>query len=361
VTLAPETRVRHGRPDAWRTLGSDPGVRPQGQTPSSGFAAAGVLCALMAALLASPVAAQQAGAFPAKPIRIVMPFPPGGATDIQGRILAEKIGPRLGQQVMIESRPGSNGVIGMTAAARAAADGYTMVIATSGNWAVHPHLYKLPYDTEKDFVPVILVGETPGVLVVHPSLPAKSVKEFIALARRKPGEIAYGSSGTGGFAHISAELFASMTDTRMMHVPYKGSAQSLYDLVGGHIQASFNIVAPSLPHIKAGKVRALAVTTARRVPTLPEVQTIAEAGLPGYENATWSGIGAPAGTPAAIVERMNKEIVSALQMPEVRASFQSQGSEPIGGTPERFRDYLRAEIVKYGKLVRSAGIKPEGG
>jgi tripartite-type tricarboxylate transporter receptor subunit TctC len=251
-------------------------------------------------------------------------------------------------------------VIGMTAAARAPADGYTLVIATSGNWAVHPHLYKLPYDTEKDFVPVVLVGETPGVLVVHPSLPAKSVKEFIALARKNPGSLAYGSSGTGGFAHISAELFSAMTDTRMMHVPYKGSAQSLYDLIGGHIQLSFNIAAPSLPHIKAGKVRALAVTSASRVPAMPEVPTMIEAGLPGYENSTWSGIGAPAGTPTPIVDRMNRELAAALQQPDVQERFTAEGSIPIGGTPARFRDYLRAEIAKYGKLVRSAGIKPEG-
>jgi tripartite-type tricarboxylate transporter receptor subunit TctC len=297
--------------------------------------------------------------FPSKAIRIVNPFPPGGATDIQARILVEKLTPRLGQQVVVDNRAGANGVIGMEIVARAPADGYTLVLTTSGNWAVHPHLYKLPYDTAKDFAPVILVGTTPGVLVVHPSLPAKTVKEFIALAQRNPGEISYGSSGLGGFAHISAELFASMTGTRMTHVPYKGSVQSLIDLVAGHIQVSFNIMAPSLPFIKDGRVRALAVTSAKRVPQLPGVPTISESGVPGYENSTWSGIGAPAGTPMPVIERLNRELAAALQMPDVQQRFSAGGSIVMGGTSGEFRDYLNSELSKYGKLVREAGIKAQ--
>ena len=299
--------------------------------------------------------------YPNKTIRIVMPFPLGGTTDIQGRILAEKLTPRLGQQVIIDSRPGANGVIGMEIVARAPADGHTLVIATSGNWAVHPHLYKLPYDTAKDFVPVILVGTTPGVLVVHPALPAKTVKEFIALARRNPGALTYGSSGVGGFAHISAELFASMTKIKMTHVPYKGSAQSLIDLVAGHIQLSFNITAPSIPHIQAGRVRALAVTSAKRVAALPDLPTIEEAGVPGYENSTWSGIGAPAGTPPPLIERLHREFMAALQMTDVQERFAAGGSIVLGGTTAQFRDYLRLELSKYGKLIKEAGIKGEGG
>jgi tripartite-type tricarboxylate transporter receptor subunit TctC len=297
--------------------------------------------------------------YPSKAIRIVNPFPPGGATDIQARILVEKLTPRLGQQVVVDNRAGANGVIGMEIVARAPADGYTLVLTTSGNWAVHPHLYKLPYDTAKDFAPVILVGTTPGVLVVHPSLPAKTVKEFIALAQRNPGEISYGSSGLGGFAHISAELFASMTGTRMTHVPYKGSVQSLIDLVAGHIQVSFNIMAPSLPFIKDGRVRALAVTSAKRVPQLPGVPTISESGVPGYENSTWSGIGAPAGTPMPVIERLNRELAAALQMPDVQQRFAAGGSIVMGGTSGEFRDYLNSELSKYGKLVREAGIKAQ--
>jgi tripartite-type tricarboxylate transporter receptor subunit TctC len=315
---------------------------------------------LSAAVPAVAFAQAVARDYPLKTVRIVNPFPPGGATDIQARILAEKVAPRLGQQVVVDNRSGANGVIGMELVARAPADGYTLVLTTSGNWAVHPHLYKLPYDTEKDFVPVILVGSTPGVLVVHPSLPAKTVKEFIALAKRKPGELTYGSSGVGGFAHISAELFASMTKTRMTHVPYKGSVQSLVDLIAGHIQASFNVVAPSLPHIQAGRVRALAVTSDKRVPQLPDLPTIAEAGVPGYENSTWSGIGAPAGTPAAVVERLNREFAAAMQAPDVRERFAAVGSIVLGGTAEQFRSYLKTELAKYGKLVREAGIKADG-
>lgn len=297
--------------------------------------------------------------FPTKAIRIVNPFPPGGATDIQARILAEKLAPRLGQQLVVDNRPGANGVIGMEIVARAPADGYTLVLTTSGNWAVHPHLYKLPYDTAKDFAPVVLVGTTPGVLVVHPSLPVRTVKEFIALARRNPGQISYGSSGLGGFAHISAELFAAMTKTRMTHIPYKGSVQSLIDLVAGHIQVSFNIMAPSLPFIKTGKVRALAVTSAKRVPQLPDVATIAESGVPGYENSTWSAIGAPAGTPQPVIDRLNAEFAGALQMADVQQRFSARGSIVMGGTPAQFRDYLNSELTKYGKLVREAGIKAQ--
>jgi tripartite-type tricarboxylate transporter receptor subunit TctC len=316
-----------------------------------------VLPVLACMAVAPAVHAQPA--YPTKTIRIIMPFPPGGATDIQGRILGEKLTPRLGQQVIIDSRPGANGVIGMELAARAPADGYSLVIATSGNWAVHPHLYKLPYDTATDFVHIVLVATTPGVLVVHPTLPVKNVKELIALAKRNPDALAYGSSGLGGFAHISAELFSAMTGTRMTHVPYKGSVQSLVDLMAGHIQLSFNILAPSMPHIKSGRVRALAVTTEKRVAQLPDVPTVAEAGVRGYENATWSGIGAPAGTPQPVIERLSREFTATLKMPDVQERFAANGSIILGSTPGEFREYLQRELAKYGKLVKQAGITAE--
>ncbi len=204
---------------------------------------------------------------------------------------------------------------------------------------------------------LVLVATTPGVLVVHPTLPAKSVKDLIALAKRNPTALAYGSSGLGGFAHISAELFTAMTSTKLTHVPYKGSAQALADLMAGHIQLSFNILAPSMPHIKSERVRALAVTTAKRVPQLPDVPTIAEAGVRGYENATWSGIGAPGGTPQPIIERLSKELTAVLQMPDVQERLGSAGSVAISGSPAEFRDYLQRELAKYSKLVREAGIK----
>ena len=299
--------------------------------------------------------------YPVKPVRLVVPFPPGGTPDMQGRMLAEKLGPRLGQQIVIDNRGGANGIIGMEVVARAPADGYTAIIATVGTWTVHPYLYKLPYDVLKDFVPIIHVATTPGVLAVHPSVPAKTVKELITLAKRRPGDLNYGSSGVGGFGHMSGALFTLMTGTKMTHVSYKGLAQVLIDLVGGHIQVSFNSALPTVPHIQSGKLRGLATTGAQRMAILAALPTIAEAGVPGYENSTWSGIGAPARTPRPIIERLNKEFMAVLQMPDVRQRFAAGGSTVTGGTPEQFHDILKSELAKFGKLVKAAGIKPESG
>ncbi|MBI4192350.1 MAG: tripartite tricarboxylate transporter substrate binding protein [Betaproteobacteria bacterium] len=300
-------------------------------------------------------------AYPTKPIYVVVPAPPGGTSDIQIRMLAEKLAPSLGQPIVIDNRPGGSTSIGMGVVARAPADGYTLIIAPVGGWAVNPHLYKLPYDVSKDFAPIIHVATTPGVLVVHPSLPVKTVKELIALAKQKPGELNYGSAGVGGFGHISAELFAAMTKTRMTHVPYKGAAQPLIDVVGGHIHVLFNSAVVTVPQIKSGRVRALATTGATRFATLPDLPTVAEAGVPGYENTTWQAIGAPARTPRAIIERLNKELAAILQMPDIRERFAAGGSTTTGGTPEQFRDYLKLELAKFGRLVKEAGIKTEAG
>jgi tripartite-type tricarboxylate transporter receptor subunit TctC len=231
-------------------------------------------------------------AFPSKPIRLIIPFPPGGTPDIQGRMLTDKLAQRLGQPVVIENRGGANGIIGMELVARAPADGHTVIIATVGTWSVHPYLYKLPYDVLKDFAPVIHLATTHGVLAIHPSVPAKSVKELVALARQRPGEINYGSSGLGGWFHISTELFAYMTKIKLTHVPYKGAALALTDLIGGHVQLMFNSTIVTLPHIRSGKVRALGTTGARREALLPDLPTIAEAGVAGYEGSTWSAMGA---------------------------------------------------------------------
>ena len=300
-------------------------------------------------------------AYPTKPIRFIVPFAPGGTPDIQGRMLAEKLAPRLGQQVVIDNRAGANGIIGMEIVARAPADGYTIIIATVGTWAVHPYLYKLPYDVLKDFAPIIHVATTPGVLAVHPSVPAKSVKELIVLARQRPGDLNYGSSGVGGFGHMSAELFFSMVKIKMTHVSYKALAHALTDLIGGHIQVSFNSALPTLPHIQSGKVRALASTGATRLAILPDLPTVAEAGVPGYENSTWSAIGAPARTPQPSIERLNKELAAILQMPEMRERHAAAGSSVTGGTPEQFHDYFKSELAKFRKLVKEAGIKAEAG
>jgi tripartite-type tricarboxylate transporter receptor subunit TctC len=297
--------------------------------------------------------------YPAKPIRLIIPFPPGGTTDIQARMLADKLVPRLGQQIVIESRPGANGSIGMEATVRAPADGYTIVIATVGTWAVNPFLYKLPYDVVTDLAPLVHIATTPGVLVVHPSVPVQSVKELIALGRRRPGDLNYGSAGIGGFGHMSAELFSISAGVKLTHIPYKGSAPALVDLLGGHIQLLFNSALPTMPHVRTGRLRALATTGGKRLEILAELPTVAEAGVAGFENSTWSALGAPAKTPRPVIERLNKEINAVLELPEVREAARHEGSTVTGGSPEQFRDYLKVELAKFGKLVKAAGIKPE--
>ena len=324
-----------------------------------------MLFALAAAIVPAMAGAQALSkdqpAYPVKPIRLVVTFAPGGTTDIQARMLVEKLAPWLGQQVLIDNRGGAGGNIGMEIVARAPADGYTLVITVVGTWAVNPYLYKLPYDVQKDFAPIIHVATTPGVLVVHPSLPAKTVKELIALARKRPGELAYGTAGLGSFTHISAELFGVMTGTRMTHVPYKGSGPATADLIGGHIQLSFSSAVPAMPQIQSGRLRALATTGSKRLAVLPDLPTVAEAGVAGYESSTWTAMAAPARTPQAIVERLNREVAAVLQMPDIQERSAAMGSIITGGTPEWFQDYLRSELGKYGKLVKQAGIKPEGG
>jgi tripartite-type tricarboxylate transporter receptor subunit TctC len=288
-------------------------------------------------------------------------FPPGGTPDLQARIVTEKLAPRLGQQIVIDNRAGANGIVAMEIVARAPPDGYTFVITTVGTWSVHPFLYKLSYDVLKDFASVVHIATTPGVLAVHPSVPANSVKELIAVAMQYPGKLNYGSSGVGGFGHMSGALFGVMTKAKMTHVSYKGVAQALTDLVAGHIQVSFNSALPTMPHIQSGRVRALATTGAKRMAMLPDTPTIAEAGVPGYENSTWTAIGAPARTPRTIVQRMNQEINAVLLLPEIQERFGAGGSTVTGGTPEQFHEYLKTELAKFGKLVKEAGIKGEVG
>jgi tripartite-type tricarboxylate transporter receptor subunit TctC len=297
--------------------------------------------------------------YPVRPVRLLVPFPPGGTPDIQGRMLADALRDRLGQPVVVDNRAGANGVIGMEIAARARPDGYTLIIGTVGNWAVHPHLYQLTYDTVADFAHVIHVATTPGVLIVAPGSPVKSVKDLIALAKQKPGELNYGSAGVGGFGHVSAELFAAMTGTKFTHVPYKSSVTAMLDVVSGTLQVLFNSAAQTIPFIKSGRVRALAATSATRAPLLPDLPTIAEAGVPGYENSTWSAVGAPARTPTAIVQRLNRELNAALATPDMRERLAAIASTVTGGTPEQCRDAIKVEVAKYGKLVKAAGIKAE--
>jgi len=313
-------------------------------------------CALALTACAAGAAAQQ---YPGKPVRFVVPFTAGGPTDIQGRMLGEKLTQRLGQQFIIDNRGGAGGNIGMELTAKAPPDGYTIVIATVGTWAVNPSLYKLPYDVTRDFAPIIQVSTSPGVLVVHPSVPVKSVKELIALARAKPGKLDYGSSGVGGFGHVSGALFSLMTKTEMVHIPYKSSAPSLIDLIAGQIQVLFNNAISTVPFIKSGQVRALAVTSIKRMPALAELPTIDEAGVKGYDNSSWSAVAAPAGTPKEIIAKLNSELSAILKSPEIQEKSAAVGAVIIGGTPEQFADYLKSEIAKFTRVVKEAKISAQ--
>lgn len=319
------------------------------------FAVALSLSALIAA------APTQAQTYPNKPVRFIVPFVPGGPTDIQGRMLGEKLSQRIGQQVLIDNRGGAGGNIGMDLTAKAPADGYTIVIATVGTWAVNPHLYKLPFDVVKDFAPIIQISTSPGVLVVHPSVPAKSVKDLLALARARPGQLNYGSSGVGGFGHICGELFALMANVKMTHIPYKSSAPALTDVIAGQIEVLFNNAISTVPQVNARRVRPLATTGAKRLEVLSELPTIAEAGVPGYENSSWSAVAAPAGTPAPIIGRLHKEFSGILTDPDIQKRHADVGAQIIGGSPEQFHAYLKAEVAKFGKLVKAAGIKAASG
>ncbi len=296
--------------------------------------------------------------YPSKPIRIVVPFPPGGATDILARAVGVELTRAWGQPVPVENRPGAGGNIGADMVAKAAPDGYTLVMGTVGTHAINMSLYsKMPYDTVKDFAPVTLVASVPNILVVHPSLPVKTVHDLIELAKSKPGQIYFASSGNGTSIHLAGELFKTMAGVNMVHVPYKGSAPAVADLLGGQVSCMFDNMPSSLPHVKAGKLRGIAVTSARRSPATPDLPTIAEAGLPGYEASSWFGILAPAGTPREIVTKLNQTIVASLQTPEMRERLSSQGAEPVGDTPEEFAAYIKSEIAKWAKVVKASGAK----
>ena len=299
--------------------------------------------------------AQTAAQYPSRPIRLVVPFFPGGSPDLQGRLLAEKLRVRLNQSVVVDNRPGANGTIGMGIVARALADGHTLIISPVGPWVVNAYLYKLNYDLKNDLSPVIQVSSMPAILAVHPSVPAQSVKELIALARQKPGELNYTSTGIGGFGHMSAVLFCVMTGVTMTHVPHKSVAAALTDLAGGHVQVSFNVSSTTLPHVKSGRVRALATTGKTRSEHLPDLPAVAEF-VPGYESQTWNGIGVPARTPAAIIERLNREIAAILQTQEMKDAARVEAFTIVGGSPAQFGAYLRSEHVKFARLVKDAGI-----
>ncbi len=305
-----------------------------------------------------PFAGAQAPAYPTKPIRIVVPFPPGGATDLLARDVAQKLTDAWGQSVIVDNRPGAGGNIGSELVAKAAPDGYTLEMGTVGTHAINASLYaKMPYDHVKDFVPIILVAGVPNVLVVNPSVPVNSVAELIAYAKANPGKLNFASSGAGTSIHLSGELFKVMAGVDVTHVPYKGSAPALQDLLGGQVQFMFDNLPPSLPHIKAGKLRALAVTSTTRAPALPDLPTMAESGLPGFEASSWFGLLAPAGTPPAIVAKINAEVAKWLATPEAREKLAKQGANAAGGTSEDFAKHIAAETAKWAKVVKASGAK----
>ncbi len=296
--------------------------------------------------------------YPVKPIRFIAPNLPGGPTDILARLLGAKLAEAFGQPVVVENRAGAGGNIGTEVAARAPADGYTLVTGNNATFGANVSLYKsMGFDPLKDFTPVILVGTQPNILVVHPSMPVKSVKELIALAKARPGQLNYAGSGQGAAAHLAAELFKSMAKVNIVHVPYKSAAPALVDVIAGHNQLMFATALSVQPFIKSGRLRALAVTPAKRSRLFPELPTIAEAGVPGFEATTWHGVLVAAGTPAPIVTRLNAELNRALQMPDVRGRLTSLGAEIIGGTPREFADHIKTEIPKWAKIIKDANIK----
>ena len=321
---------------------------------------AGLAIVAACAVVMNGHAASRDSAYPSKPIRLIVPMPPGGGTDVEGRPLAERLSRRVHQQIVVDNRGGANGNIGMELAARAPADGYTLIIAVVAPWAINQHVYKTPFDTVKDFAPIMHISGQTGVIVVHPATPITTVKELVALANSKAGALTYGSAGIAGFSHLSGALFALMANIRMTHVPYKGAGPALSDLVAGHIQVMFGGTVPSIPHIKSGRLRGIATTSLKRVAALADLPTVDESGVPGYETSSWTGIGAPAGTPAAIIDYLNQELAAVLQMPETKAQYAASGAEIVGSTPAQFRAHLKSELTKYGRVIKEAHITIDG-
>jgi tripartite-type tricarboxylate transporter receptor subunit TctC len=296
--------------------------------------------------------------YPARPVRLLVGFSPGGANDLVARAIAARLGPRLGQQVVVENRPGAGGNIATELVSRAAPDGYTMLLASVASFAMSPALLgKVPFDPINDFAPIAQVAVVTALLSVHPSLPARSLEQFVALAKRRPGEINLATPGTGSIAHLSSELFRTTAGIRWNHVPYKGGAPAVADAISGQVESIFSLVSTQAPHVKSGRLRGLAVTSARRSGALPQVPTIAESGYPGFEASGWLGLVFPARTPAPIVERMHREVVAVLAMPEVRAQLEAVGLDPHPSDPASFHALIKSDYARWARVVREAGIQ----
>jgi tripartite-type tricarboxylate transporter receptor subunit TctC len=318
---------------------------------------AATIC-LSAALLALPVSSALAQTYPVRPVRMIVPFPAGGATDIVGRLVAQKLSEAWHQQVIVDNRGGAGGTIGSDIAAKSAPDGYTILVATSSTHAIAPSLYsKLPYDPVRDFAPVTLLASATILLAVHPSVPARNVRELIALGKRQPRALSFASSGNGGISHLVGEQFKSMSGIEMLHVPYKGDTPALVDLVSGQVSLMFGTAVSFLPYVKSGRLNALAVTNPKRSAIVPQVPTVAESGLPGFEALQWFGIFAPVGTSKDIVARLNGEIVKILRLPDVRERLTSLGADVVGNTPEQFAAFQKTDAAKWAKIVKQSGAK----
>lgn len=311
------------------------------------------------AFLCAAVPEVIAQGYPVRPVRLIVPFPAGGVNDIIARIVAQKMTESLGQQVIVDNRPGAGGNIGTDLVAKSAADGYTLLSGGMGSLVMNPIIAKVPYDTLRDFSPVILMATAPNVLVVHPSLPASNVKELIALAKARPGQLNYSSGGVGSTPHLSGALFAAMSKTNIVHVPYKGTAPATTDLLAGNVQLSFLGIPPAFPHIKDGKLRPLAVTGTARTPALPGVPTVAESGLPGYEVSPWYGVLAPAGTPSTVVAKLNGEISRIMRAADMRGKLAVHGADPATSTPEEYMAQIKVDFAKWARVIKDAGIKAD--
>ena len=319
-----------------------------------------IAAAVTATIGCGAAAAATSDAYPTRPIRIIVAYTPAGTTDILARLIGQKMTEKWGQSVIVENRPGANGNIGTEIAARATPDGYTILMATAATHSINNTLYpKLSWHAERDFAPVSLVAVVPNLLVVNNALPAKSVKDLIAYAKANPGKLTFGSPGIGATAHLSMELFKTLTGTSMVHVPYKGSAGVLADVTGGQIQLAMDNIPVYLPQAKAGKIRALAVSSPKRAAAAPDIPTVAEAGVPGFEALSWFGLVAPAKTPPATVSKLAAETQRILKLPDVNERIVALGAQPVGGTPQEYAAFIKSEIQKWQKVIRSAGVKIE--
>ena len=297
-------------------------------------------------------------AYPGKPIHLIVAFPPGGTTDVVARLIGQKLSESWGQPVVVDNRPGASGIIGTEIAAKAQPDGYTLLMGYITTHSINPSLYgNLPYDPVKDFAPVSWIAAAPLLVMVHPSVPVKSVKELIALAKSKPGQLSYASGGNGSPPHLAGELFKTMAGVDIAHVPYKGSAPAMVDVLGGHVPVYFDGIVTTLSQVKAGKLRALGVTSAKRSPSAPEIPTVAESGLPGFEVISWWGMVVQSAVPKEIVSKLSAEIVKIVQMPDVKERLAAQGAIPIGSTPEQFASHIKAETAKWGKVIKECNVK----